>query len=256
MRSLSRGRRVSFSEFWMPVREIGGISRANLAGVVYEPKRKCARDRPQRKSGGPRSDAGDRTGDKTVFQEKADLIPQRTWTHELANADPQQKYSFEVRDANDAVLLHQTEGQYDWTPIEDVHVGPQPSYQIPEPERRSEDDWLQLGNDEELDGNLLTAMQTYQDALTKFSESLELRKAAGRLYASLLRFPEAKPLLEPVQARNTSDPEVSYYLRYCVRRPGPEPTGTRIVRSRCSDCRGSAPHPTCVWRNWRPAKEI
>src|SRR5205814_5876295 len=25
---------ISFSEFWMPVREIGGISRANLAGVA------------------------------------------------------------------------------------------------------------------------------------------------------------------------------------------------------------------------------
>ena len=26
---------ISFSEFWMPVRDIGGISRANLAGVVH-----------------------------------------------------------------------------------------------------------------------------------------------------------------------------------------------------------------------------
>ena len=204
---------ISFSEFWMPVRDIGGISRANLAGVVHLSRKENALVTGLNVNQAvPRATLRIALGDKTIFQEKGDLIPQRTWTHELANADPQQKYSFEVRDANDAVLLHQTEGQYDWTPIEDVHVGPQPSYQIPEPERRSEDDWVQLGKDQELDGNLLTALQTYQDALAKFSESFDLRKAAGRLYASLLRFHEAKPLLESVHARNTSDPEISYYL--------------------------------------------
>lgn len=204
---------ISFSEFWMPVRDLGGISRANLAGVVHLSRKENALvtglNVNQTVPGATLRIA---LGDKTVFQEKADLTPQRTWTHEVANADPQQKYSFEVRDANGAVLLHQTEGQYDWTPNEEVHVGPQSRYEIPEPERRTEDDWLQLGKNQELDGNLLTALETYQDALAKFPESFELRKAAGRLLASLLRFQEARPPLESVHARNTSDPEVSYYL--------------------------------------------
>ncbi len=204
---------IRFSEFWMPVREIGGISRANLAGVVH-----LSREGNTFVGGlninqaVPRATLRIALGNKTVFQQKADLLPQRTWTHEIANADPQQKYTFEVRDANGVLLLHQTEGQYDWTPIEEVHVGPQPAYQIPAPERRTEDDWLQLGNEQELDGNLLTALQTYQDALARFSESFQLRKAGGRLLASLLRFEEARPFLESVHARNTSDPEVSYYL--------------------------------------------
>ena len=55
-------------------------------------------------------------------------------------------------------------------------------------------------------------MQTYQDALAKFPESLQVRKAAGRLCAGLLRYKEAKNFLEPVFARDTSDAEVSYYL--------------------------------------------
>src|SRR5579862_6324137 len=204
---------ISFSEFWMPARDIGGISRANLAGVVHLSRKENSLVTGLNVNQAV-SDAMLRIalGDKTVFQEKADLVPQRTWTHEFTNADPQQKYSFEVRDAKDALLLHQTEGQYDWAPIEDVHVGPQPRYQMPEPERRTEDDWLQLGKEQELDGNLLSALQTYQDALAKFPESFELRKAAGRLLASLLRFQEARPLLESVHARNTSDPEISYYL--------------------------------------------
>ena len=80
------------------------------------------------------------------------------------------------------------------------------------PDRRTEDDWLQLGKEQELDGNPLAALKTYQDALTKYPNSFELRKSAGRLYAGLLRFLEAKDNLEPVHARNTSDGEVAYYL--------------------------------------------
>ena len=119
---------------------------------------------------------------------------------------------------------------------------------IPEPEHRSEDDWVQLGKDQELDGNLLAALQTYQDALAKFSESFELRKAAGRLCASLLRFHEAKPLLESVHARDTLGPGDFLLSGHCVRRSGPEPAGTRIFRSCCAVFRPSAPHPNCGWR--------
>jgi len=204
---------ISFSEFWMPVRDIGGISRANLAGAVHLSRQENALVVGLNVNEVvPGATLRVSLGDHTVFEEKADLTPQHTWKHELANADPQQKYLFELRDKNGAVLIRQTEGQYDWTPVEQVHVGPQPQYSIPNPERRKEDDWLQLGNQQELDGNVLAAMQTYQDALEKYPESFELRKTAGRLSAGLLRFDEAKRLLEPVYARDTSDPELAYYL--------------------------------------------
>ncbi|HEV2399818.1 MAG TPA: DUF5107 domain-containing protein [Candidatus Sulfotelmatobacter sp.] len=204
---------IRFSEFWMPVRDIGGISRANLAGVIHLSRKDSALVAGLNVNQAvPGATLRIALGDKTVFQGKADLVPQHTWTHEMANADPRQKYTFELRDGKGAVLLHQTEGKYDWTPIDEVHVGPQHSYQIPAPERRSEDDWLQLGNEQELDGNPLGALQTYQEGLAKFAESFALSKAAGRLCASLLRFEEAKQFLEPVHARDTSDPEISYYL--------------------------------------------
>ena len=142
----------------------------------------------------------------------------------MTNADPQRKYTFELRDANGAVLLGQTEGEYDWTPIEEVRVGPQPAYQIPEPEHRTEDDWLQLGNEQELDGNPLGALQTYQGGLGKFPESFELSKAAGRLCASLLRFQEAKQRLEPVHARDYIGFRNFVLPGNCVRRDRREPT--------------------------------
>ena len=204
---------ISFSEFWMPVREIGGISRANMAGVVHLSRRDNALvvglNVNQAFSGATLRILA---GDHEIFHEKADLAPQHSWTHEVAKADPQQKYTFELRNASGVVLLQQTEDQYDWTPVSQIQVGPQPVYRIPDPEHRTEDDWIQLGDEQELDGNLLAAMQTYQDALAKFPESLQVRKARGRLCAALLRYKDAKGFLEPVLARNTSDAEVSYYL--------------------------------------------
>jgi tetratricopeptide (TPR) repeat protein len=204
---------ISFSEFWMPVREIGGISRANLAGVVNLRRRESALTASlnvnQAYPGAAIRITG---GNQTVFEDKADLKPERTWSHEIANAEQQQKYTFELRDNKGTVLLRQTEGVYDWTPIEEIHTGTQSSYRIPDQENRTEDDWIQLGSEHELNGRLLQAMQTYQDAIAKFPESFEARKAAGRLCASLLRYQEAKAYLEPAHARDTSDPAISYYL--------------------------------------------
>ena len=204
---------ISFSEFWMPVRDIGGISRANLAGVVHLSRRGNALMAGLNVNQAvPGATLTILAGDQIIFHEKTDVTPEQTWKHEVANADSQRKYTFELRSGSDAVLLRHTEDQYDWTPVEQIHLGPQPSYRVPDPEHRTEDDWLQLGNEYELDGNVLVALQTYQDALARFPESVQGRKAAGRLCASLLRYKEAKAFLEPVFARDTSNAEVSYYL--------------------------------------------
>lgn len=204
---------INFSEFWMPVRDIGGISRANLAGVIHLSRRDDVLVAGLNVNQAiPRATLSISAGDRILFHEQTDLTPQHTWRHELANVDSQQKYTFELRDGNGAVVLRQTEGEYDWTAVDQIHVGNQSSYHVPDPEHRTEDDWLQLGNGLELDGNLLAALQTYREALTKFPESVEGRKSIGRLCASLLHFKEAKTFLEPVYARNTSDAEVAYYL--------------------------------------------
>ena len=204
---------ISFSEFWMPVRDLGGIARANLAGVVNLGRHENALVAGLNVNHVvPGATLSISAGDQKIFDTKADLQPERTWSHEIPNADPQQKYTFELRDAKGSVLLRHTEGEYDWTPAEEIHLGPQASYHVPDPANRTEDDWLQFGDQEELNGRLLQALQAYQDALAKYPQSFELRKAAGRLCASLLRYREGKSYLEPVHARDTSDAEIAYYL--------------------------------------------
>ena len=204
---------IHFSEFWMPVRAIGGISQANLAGVVHLSRSASALDvglnvNREIRGGLLRI----LLGDQEVFHEKGDLLPQQTWKHEIADADPQRKYTFELRDTEGVVLLRQTEGEYEWTPVDQIHAGPQASYAMPDREQRTEDDWLEFGDRQELDGNVLEALRAYKDGFEKFPKSFQLQKAAGRLCAGLLRFEEAKRFLEPVQARDTSDSEISYYL--------------------------------------------
>jgi len=195
---------IHFSEYWIPVRGTGGIARANLAGVVNL-QRAAGKLRVTFNANQAYPGAQLRLldGDKTVFEEKADLKPESTWSHELpASAG---KYTFELRSGNGSVLLRQTEGEYDWTPASEVKVGPQ---QTPHPA----DDWIERGRNDELDGALLTALSDYEEGLRRTPDSWELQFAAGRLCASLMRYAEAVRYLEPVQARDTSDAEVSYYL--------------------------------------------
>ncbi len=204
---------LHFSEYWMPAREIGGISRANLSGVASL-LRKDSRLTIGFNANHPisRATVSILKGKQEIFHETADLTPERTWIHELPNADAQAKYTVAIQDDKGTTLLQQTEGEYDWMPESEVHAGPQPSYHTPDPDKRSVDDWIQLGKDDELNGRTLSALEIYKETLAKFPHSFAAQKAAGRLSAGLLRFAEAKQYLEPVLARDTTDTEVSYYL--------------------------------------------
>src|SRR6266705_1017266 len=204
---------IAFTEYWIPVRSTGGISRANLAGVVLL-ERKAGILAVSFNANRKLSDATIRVldGNSSLLNEKGDLVPERVWKREIQIPSGSRKYTFELKNSEGALLLRQTEGEYDWMPESEIEVGPQISYKIPEETRRTEDDWLQQGKTEELNGNLLAALHTYQKALVKFPTGFELLKAAGRLDTCLERFEEAVLRLSAAHDRNTTDAEISYYL--------------------------------------------
>jgi tetratricopeptide (TPR) repeat protein len=204
---------INFSEFWMPVRGIGGISRANLTGVAHlERKGESLLISLNVNRKLPSATLQVMDGTSPLLNDKADLAPEKTWSKELRVPDKNRSYTFELKDSNGAVLLRQTEGKYDWTPDSEIKVGLQSNYVFPDEAARTEDDWLQAGKTQELNGDKLSAVQTYEKALRKFPASFELLKASGRLATSLKRFEEATSRLEAAHARNTTDGEISYYL--------------------------------------------
>jgi tetratricopeptide (TPR) repeat protein len=204
---------INFSEYWMPVRDIGGITRVNLSGVLALKREGPAlmigfnANRPL-----PGATISVSDGNTQIWSGSADLAPEHPWNHEVPLPGSDHKYTVAVGDGSGAVVMQQTEGEYDWTPASEVKVGPQSSHQIPPPESRSEDDWIELGKTQELNGNLLQALQTYSDLLKKNGESYAALKAAGRLSASLLHYEQAATLLQRALDRNTTDAETAYYL--------------------------------------------
>src|SRR5690349_4220564 len=125
---------IRFSEYWMPVREIGGISRANLSGVA------CLKRIDGKLVVGfnvnqliPQATVKVLKGKQQFAWQMIDLTPERSWVREIARPDANEKYTIEVSDSRGRVLLRQTEGEYDWTPPSEIHVGPQPSHRIPNP---------------------------------------------------------------------------------------------------------------------------
>ncbi|MGO9085465.1 MAG: DUF5107 domain-containing protein [Candidatus Sulfotelmatobacter sp.] len=210
---LDPGQTIGFSEYWMPVRGTGGISRANKAGVVHFDAHgtdvSVALNVNERLEGAQISLMQNGVA---IFSGATDLTPETTWSHSVSPQGEAGKVTFELKDRAGHSLLKQTYGEYDWDPEATIKTGRQQALRIPEPADRSEDGWLQLGQDQELNGEVVLALATYESGLKKYPQSQSLQVAAGRLAASLQRFEEAAPLLQAAQERDTPNSEIAYYL--------------------------------------------
>jgi len=204
---------IQFSEYWMPLHELGGLARANLSGAVNLSRAGntlTASLNVNTKFPGAQLRLLD--GDHVLYSATEDLTPEHTWTHQIAMPDPSHHYTIEVRDRGGKVLISQTEGQYDWTPDSEVHIGPQKQVTFPPPAQRTADDWVEVGHDDELNGRLLIAANDYAEGLKAFPQSQSLTVAAGRLDTALLQYNNAIPLLKAAEARDTPNPVIAYYL--------------------------------------------
>ncbi len=200
---------IEFTEYWMPVKEIGGIARANLNGIVNFEHGASARLGINVTHVVPNGLVRVLDGARLVAEERVSLDPKQTYFKDLPEGPV---YTVELHDAQGMLLLKHTEGQYDMAKPSEVKVGPQPIHKFPAPDRRSETDILEMGADSEVNGGNLDAWNLYQDGLKRFPDSFDLHKATGRLAVTLLRYEEAAENLRLAQQRRSNDPDIHYYL--------------------------------------------
>ena len=207
---------IQFKEFWMPVRGTGGITRANPDAVIHL----------ARAAADPTSLTLDLNvsravragslrildGTSVVREEPFHLTPAEELHRVFPGLAAGPKYTVEVKDDAGRVLLTHTEDRFDMVPDSEVKVGPTPRLPNPPADQRTDGDFVEMGQDQELNGKRLPAWATYAEGLKRFPDSLALLRAAGRLAVDLQRYPEAADLLQKAAARATTDPSVRYHL--------------------------------------------
>jgi tetratricopeptide (TPR) repeat protein len=219
---------IHFSEYWLPIRKIGGVSRANTEAVLHLSRTPATGGEPRLRvafnvaRSFPNAAVEVRCGGQPIAKETVSLTPALTFVREysartppapLAPAPlPAPPCSVVLRDASGRTVLEHTEDVYDYAPASEMTLGAQPAFTYPAPGNRSEGDLLAIGTQAELDGRLLVALETYKDALQRFPDSLDLNRAAGRLAVGLKQYDLATTCLSKVLARLTPDRESAYYL--------------------------------------------
>ncbi len=195
---------LHFSEYWIPVYDLGGISRVTRDAVVNL-ERKAARVAIEI---GSTHEIGRATirvlqNGAAIFGATADLSPSTVYRHTVESA-ADGAYTIQVLDANKAILVEHTEGAYKTTGAGSANA---PRAEA-KPSAQSESFWLEKLARDDREQQWRTAQADSQAALEKFPESVALGKAAGRLAFELDRFEEALGIL----GRMPSDDETAYYL--------------------------------------------
>jgi len=210
---------IHFTEIWLPILEIGGVTLANpqaalnltrvpadkpdtlILGVAFN----VTRDYPNAKL-----EVSD--GVQVIASETASLTPKTTFHKRFSGLPSQKIYTVTLSDESGNAILTHTEGKYDFVPKSQLPKELPPPYVYPPAEKRTEGDFLELGTEQERNGEVLDALSTYQEGLHHYPESLVLHRAAGRLDVGLKQFADAIAQLSPVLTRISNDKEASYYL--------------------------------------------
>ena len=225
---------IRFTEHWVPIRDLGGVSRANPDAVLNLTRAAApggsvaltvsvnlTRARPN-------ASLTISDGARAISTERVSLAPTSTYSKTFSGLTLTGPATVTLADASGAILLRHTEGHYDFTPAEEISTGGRPPAPVPPPDQRSDGDFVTLGAQQEMDGHRLIALATYQDGLSRFPASVPLAKAAGRLAVDLKQFDVAAALLDQVLARNNSDLEAWYYAGLARRARG-DTRGARLA---------------------------
>jgi len=208
----------SFTEYWIPIRKLGGVSRANAEAVVnlnrhsqgaetvtIEAALNVTRELPN-------AVVSVLNGTQQVASTRASLSPRETFRKTFGSLPANATYTIQIKDQAGKVLLRHTEGKYDFVSHDKVQIGRQPSHEYPAEAIRGADDFLAVGTDQESNGELIVALKTYQQGLARLPNSIALNQAAGRLEVILNQNDLATQHLSKALAWVSSDHETAYYL--------------------------------------------
>jgi tetratricopeptide (TPR) repeat protein len=217
---------VRFSEYWIPARDIGGITRATPDAILNI----SARDHVLSLEVSatrtfPDARVRVRQGQSPVYDKVTTLVPRVTWRTEVSVPGESKGWTVELLRADGAVILSHDARGYDALTPADGRPGPRQAIGLAAGNDRTEADYVAQGHDEELNGRRLDALVTYQEGLGRFPNGLALNKAAGRLATSLNwaergeavsgttdRASLALRWLTTAHERDTTDMETRYYL--------------------------------------------
>ena len=83
---------------------------------------------------------------RIVNGDRVNLDPKETFRKRYDEVLADEVYTLEILDASDSVVFRHTENVYDYTPADDIDVGPVAAYEYPAADNRSEGDWLSYGD--------------------------------------------------------------------------------------------------------------
>jgi uncharacterized protein (TIGR03437 family) len=200
-----------FTEYWMPVRQLDGVSRANQAGVLYMGRATINSQAALVAEFNANTPMAGVTikilnGAATVFTETVSLDPGTTYVRSVANPATGVNYTFQIMDPVEGVVFTHTGNTLNALGPNDVTLGAQTAPDLSKSD--TDQEVLARGLNYEQFMQYGSAESTYSAGLALFPQSAALLKAAGRLAVSASRFTDAVSQLTQVPG----DGEAQYYL--------------------------------------------
>ena len=127
---------VSFTEYWLPIRDLGGLARANTDAALNLTRTAdgAAMDLALNVTRAlPGATITVTQGTRNIATERVSLTPAETFTRHLTGLAPGDTAVFTLRDAAGAVVLQHAEGRYDFAPDSEIRTGRVTAYQARRP---------------------------------------------------------------------------------------------------------------------------
>lgn len=218
---------LNFTEYWIPFRNLSGLTRATPELLLYAQRAGSGLD-VELSSTHAIDSAKIRilSRGKIVSEVTADLDPRTVWKGTVP-ADSAEPFTIQVMDGRGRVLMEHREGVYDADGPAGFKAGPlaQTGWNGPETDSLL----LKRGEYNETLGQTPFAQSDYNIGLKRFPRDLAFDKAQGRLALSLGEFKAAEEDLNRALSAPGADSETFYYAAIAEKMSGHQDAAARLL---------------------------